>query len=38
MTFHSTAALLDAVVLAVVSREPAYGYKITQDVRQALDI
>lgn len=38
MTFHSNAALLDAVVLSVVSRDPAYGYKITQDVRQALDI
>lgn len=38
MTFHSNAVLLDAVVLAVVSRDGTYGYKITQDVRQAIDI
>jgi PadR family transcriptional regulator PadR len=38
MTFHSNAALLDAVVLSVVSRDPAYGYKITQDVRQVIEI
>ena len=32
MVFNTGAALLDAIVLAVVSREPegAYGYKITQ--------
>lgn len=40
MVFNTGAALLDAVVLAVVSREPGgtYGYKITQDVRKAIDI
>lgn len=40
MVFNTGAALLDAIVLAVVSREEAgtYGYKITQDVRQAIDI
>ena len=40
MVFNTGAALLDAVVLAVVSREEegTYGYKITQDVRQALDV
>lgn len=40
MVFNTGAALLDAVVLAVVSREAqgTYGYKITQDVRQAIDI
>jgi PadR family transcriptional regulator PadR len=38
MTFHSNATLLDAVVLSVLSHEPAYGYKITQDVREAIDI
>ena len=38
MTFHSNAALLDAIVLSVLSAEPAYGYKITQDVREAIDI
>lgn len=40
MVFNTGAALLDAVVLAVVSREPGgtYGYRITQDVRRAIDI
>jgi len=34
MVFNTGAALLDAIVLAVVSREDegTYGYKITQDV------
>ena len=32
MIFNTGSALLDAIVLAVVSREPegTYGYKITQ--------
>lgn len=36
MLFNTGAALLDAIVLAVVAREPegTYGYKITQEVRQ----
>ncbi len=40
MVFNTGAALLDAVVLAVVSREEegTYGYKITQDVRKVLDV
>lgn len=40
MTFNTGAALLDAIVLAVVSKdaEGTYGYKITQDVRQILDV
>ena len=40
MVFNTGAALLDAVVLAVVSGEPGgtYGYKITQDVKRAIDI
>ena len=40
MVFNTGAALLDAVTLAVISREPqgTYGYKITQDVRQAIEI
>ena len=40
MVFNTGAALLDAVTLAVISREPqgTYGYKITHDVRGALDI
>ena len=40
MVFNIGAALLDAIVLAVVSKEKegTYGYKITQDVRQVLQI
>ena len=40
MVFNTGAALLDAIVLAVVSKEAegTYGYKITQDVRQALEV
>jgi len=40
MVFNTGAALLDAIVLAVVSNdaEGTYGYKITQDVRQAIEI
>lgn len=40
MVFNTGAALLDAIVLAAVSREKqgTYGYKITQDVRSAIDI
>ena len=40
MVFNRGAALLDAIVLSVVSKEKdgTYGYKITQDVRQVLDI
>lgn len=40
MVFNTGAALLDAVVLAIVSRDEqgTYGYKITQDVRTVIDI
>ena len=40
MVFNTGAALLDAIVLAVVSKEEegTYGYKITQDVRVAIDV
>ncbi len=40
MVFNTGAALLDAIVLAVVSneKEGTYGYRITQDVRRALDV
>ena len=40
MVFNTGAALLDAIVLAVVAKEPegAYGYKITQDVRQIIAV
>ncbi len=39
MNFTAGSALLDAVVLSVVSMEEGtYGYKITQDVRQVMDV
>ena len=40
MVFNTGAALLDAIVLAVVSKEEegTYGYKITQDVRSAINV
>lgn len=40
MVFNTGAALLDAIVLAVVNQddEGTYGYKITQEVRQVLDV
>ena len=40
MIFNTGATLLDAIVLAVVCRdeEGTYGYKITQDVRKAIDV
>ena len=38
MVFNTGSALLDAVVLSVVSMEGTYGYKITQDVRQVMDV
>ena len=40
MIFNTGAALLDAIVLSVVSKEidGTYGYKITQDVRSALAV
>lgn len=40
MAFGVGAALLDAIVLAVVLKETegTYGYRITQDVRRAIEI
>ena len=40
MSFPISAALLDAIVLSVVAQEPegTYGYKITQDVRQVIEL
>ena len=40
MVFNTGAALLDAIVLAVVSKDDngTYGYKITQDVRSAIEV
>jgi len=38
--FNTGSSLLDAVVLAVVAREQegTYGYRITQDVRNVIDV
>ena len=40
MIFNTGAALLDAVVLSVVSHEKkgTYGYKITHDVQAVIDV
>ena len=40
MVFNTGAALLDAIVLAIVSGEAegTYGYKITQEVRQVIEL
>lgn len=38
MTFNTGTAMLDAVVLSVVAKEGTYGYKITQDVREVMDV
>ena len=40
MVFNTGAVLLDAIVLSVVSRDQngTYGYRITQEVREVLDI
>ena len=38
MVFNPSAALLDALVLAMVEQEDVYGYKITQALREALSI
>lgn len=40
MLFNTGAALLDGIVLAVVAREDkgTYGYRITQEVKAALEI
>ncbi len=40
MVFNTGAALLDAIVLAAVSKEQEgiYGYKITQEAREVLEL
>lgn len=38
MTFQLGSALLDACVLAVLSRGDAYGYILTQQVKEVIDI
>ena len=36
--FNIGAALLDALVLSVVAKEPSYGYRITQEVRSIMTV
>lgn len=38
MTFQLGSALLDACVLAIVEKEDAYGYSLTQQVQSVMDI
>ena len=38
MVFPVSAALLDALVLSVVAKEDTYGYKITQEIREAMEM
>ncbi len=38
MAFSISSSLLDAMVLAVVNMEDTYGYKITQEIRKAMDV
>lgn len=41
MNFNTGTTLLDAIVLSVVAqdaKEGTYGYKITQDVRQVIEV
>ena len=38
MVFQVSAALLDACLLAILSREDAYGYVLTQNVKDILNI
>ncbi len=40
MVFNTGAALLDAIVLSIVSAEPegTYGYRITQEMRKVLEV
>lgn len=38
MTYQLAAPLLDACVLAIVDREDAYGYTLTQKVKEIVDI
>lgn len=38
MVFPISAGLLDALVLAIVDKEDTYGYKITQEIRDAMEM
>jgi len=38
MVFPVSSALLDALVLSVTAKEDTYGYKITQEIREAMEM
>ncbi len=38
MAFSTSSTLLDSLVLAIVKKEDTYGYKITQEVKDAMEI
>ena len=38
LAFPINSTLLDAMVLAIVDREDTYGYKITQNIRAAMEV
>ena len=38
MTYQLTAPLLDACVLGIILKEDAYGYTLTQQVQQVVDV
>lgn len=38
MAFPVSSTLLDAMVLSIVEREETYGYRITQDIRGAIEV
>ncbi|MDQ0272132.1 PadR family transcriptional regulator [Cytobacillus purgationiresistens] len=38
MSFQLGSSLLDACVLAVLAKQDAYGYSLTQQVREVMDI
>lgn len=38
MSFSVSSGLLDAMVLSIVIKEDTYGYKITQEIREAIEM
>ena len=38
MLYNLSSPLLDALVLAIVSKKDTYGYEITQNIRKAVDL
>lgn len=38
MNFNLSSTLLDACVLSILVKEPTYGYKLTQEVRQLMEV